>query len=165
MANYSYHPKIPLEKRLWKRVDKSAGPDACWPWTGCRNPQGYGYIGDGNGKVTRPHRVAYELANGSIPAGLLVCHHCDNPPCCNPKHLFIGTHQDNADDCLRKGRNRNVPMPGEENPQAKLTEGDVKKILALGGTMSNRAIARHLGVTPSLIGYVLKRKIWKHISP
>lgn len=70
-------------ERLWKRVDRSAGPDACWPWTGSVNPKGYGDLGPGPGERTA-HRIAYASTFGAIPPGLCVLHRCDNPPCCNP---------------------------------------------------------------------------------
>lgn len=90
-----------LECALWGRVDKSGGPEACWPWTGARH-KGYGMIGIAR-KKHGTHRVAYALATGD-PGDLHVCHACDNPPCCNPAHLFLGTHQDNMRDLVAKGR-------------------------------------------------------------
>lgn len=96
-----YYPTIIEEPaRFWIRVDGSAGDDACWPWLGARDPKGYGQAG----KRWRAHRVAMFLTNGPIPPGMFVCHHCDNPPCCNPAHLFIGTVTDNMRDCAAKGR-------------------------------------------------------------
>jgi hypothetical protein len=74
-------------------------PDDCWEWRGNRNNRGYGKLG----KIYA-HRVAYELASGPIPSGLEVMHSCDNPPCCNPAHLSVGTHADNMQDMARKGR-------------------------------------------------------------
>jgi hypothetical protein len=88
--------------RFWAKVDRS-DPDGCWPWIGHRIRKGYGIHWAFNRK-TVAHRRAYELTYGSIPDGLFVCHHCDNPPCCNPDHLFVGTNSDNMQDCIRKGR-------------------------------------------------------------
>lgn len=80
------------------------GPAECWPWTGTRNDLGYGILRV-TGKNVRAHRFAYELASGRpIPVGLEVCHRCDNPPCCNPAHLFLGTQGDNVRDAASKGR-------------------------------------------------------------
>lgn len=101
----------PVSVRLAARLDVSGGPDSCWEYQAARSPRGYGTIGV-MGKTRRAHRVAWELANGPIPEGLLVCHHCDNPPCCNPAHLFLGTDKDNVADMRAKGRGR--ALSGEE---------------------------------------------------
>jgi hypothetical protein len=79
--------------------------DECWPWLGASHDAGYGVIRNG-GKNMRVTRILWEHEHGPIPPGMLVCHHCDNPPCCNGKHFFLGTHQDNMDDMVSKGRGR-----------------------------------------------------------
>jgi hypothetical protein len=86
-------------ERFWARVEKLS--TGCWEWSGFRNLArgGYGYV-----EGRRAHRVAWELANGPIPEGLHVCHRCDNPPCCNPSHLWLGTDLDNARDKIAKRR-------------------------------------------------------------
>lgn len=99
---------IDLATRFWSKVLKT---DGCWLWMGARHPQGYGNIGlpkDENGRypIGKAHRVSWELHNGPIPAGLLVMHRCDNPPCVNPDHLFVGTVGDNVRDSASKGRLR-----------------------------------------------------------
>jgi hypothetical protein len=94
-----------IANRFWERVDASAGESACWPYTGATRANGYGRL-ILRGKHELAHRMAYRFARGKIPDGLFVCHRCDNPPCCNPDHLFLGTHQDNVDDKTRKGRGR-----------------------------------------------------------
>lgn len=95
--------RIPIEDRLWPRVRKDES--GCWLWTGAKKQGGYGKISAGgdNGWVLT-HRVAWELTNGLIPAGLMVCHRCDVPACCNPGHLFLGTARDNMQDMIAKGR-------------------------------------------------------------
>jgi hypothetical protein len=99
---------ISFEERFWARVDSSGGLWGCWPWMGARERNGYGQLGNRIlRKHLKAHRVAYELAVGPIPEGFLVCHACDNPPCCNPSHLFVGTGADNTHDMIAKGRGRN----------------------------------------------------------
>lgn len=97
-------------ERFWARVDRSAGPDACWPWTGPKNAQGYGIVSGGTAS-----RMALELTLGRRLAVRyeLACHHCDNPPCCNPAHLFAGSHRDNAQDALRKGHVSHLGAPND----------------------------------------------------
>ncbi len=87
---------------FWRNVAVGA-EDVCWPWTGKTKTKGYGkfYI---KGRTYLAHRVSYALANGETPSSQLVCHRCDNPPCCNPSHRFLGTVSDNGMDASRKGR-------------------------------------------------------------
>jgi hypothetical protein len=98
---------LTLEERFWAKVDRG-DPDECWTWLAYRRPDGYGSLRMGTLGVDRrnerAHRLSWTLANGPIPAGLLVLHRCDNPSCVNPAHLFLGTDQDNADDRQSKGR-------------------------------------------------------------
>jgi len=118
----------------------------------------------------KAHRVAWILSRGPIPGGMLVCHHCDNPPCCNPDHLFIGTHADNIRDRTQKNRS----YQGERVWTNKLTEAQVIEIRmnfvpangrrgARRGRVSNCEIARRYGVTDQLISQILRGKVWKHI--
>lgn len=93
--------------RFWEKVDASAGPDGCWLYTGFRKWDGYGWLQRGHAATRRSltaHRYAWILTKGSPGAGLQVLHRCDNPPCCNPAHLFLGTHADNMADRSAKGR-------------------------------------------------------------
>ena len=91
-----------IHHRFWSKVHVTNG---CWLWTRCRRKDGYGKLGL-FGEIVYAHRVAWLLTNGPIPKGLCVLHHCDNPPCCNPDHLFLGTRADNATDRDTKGRTR-----------------------------------------------------------
>lgn len=98
------------DPRYWARVDRSAGPDACWPWTGSTDRKGYGHV---NRPKLKPspmlaHRYAWQLAHGD-PGALCVLHRCDRPPCCNPAHLFLGTVADNNADMRAKGRSSPPP--------------------------------------------------------
>lgn len=88
---------------FWPKVDQSAGEAACWPWQGAISSWGYGTVnfrGHGYGA----HKLAWMMANGEVPEGLCVLHRCDNRPCCNPGHLFLGTKKDNGQDAKQKGR-------------------------------------------------------------
>lgn len=148
----------PPEERFWAQVDKQ-GPDDCWPWTGCLS-NGYGllYVND---KSCRVHRYSYELVHGPIPDGLFACHTCDNPSCCNPAHIFLGTTGDNTRDAARKKR-----MPyGETHHNAKLTETDVRQIRSeyADGLVSYSVLAARYDVSKQLIYRVIRRKAWKHI--
>ena len=96
--------------RFWGKVKK--GPiEKCWEWQASVNGKGYGQLSM-QGATIKAHRLAYTLARGPIPSNMCVCHHCDNPPCCNPSHLFIGTHADNKLDAILKGRAKRA-QPGE----------------------------------------------------
>lgn len=100
-ASYQADPER-MVARFWESVEKGPG-DACWEWTGHANRSGYGRV-TRRGRDLFAHRYSWELANGPIPDGLIVCHRCDNPPCVRPEHLFLGTHSDNMRDAQRKGR-------------------------------------------------------------
>ncbi len=93
---------LPVKERFWRQVSCGA-PDECWLWTGCltQNGKGYGAISV-SGRQVATHRVAWTLEYGPIPPGKHVCHHCDVPRCCNPAHLFLGTHAENIRDMMHK---------------------------------------------------------------
>lgn len=187
-------PLTPQEISIfWFRVDKTPGQGPqgeCWEWQGKRIPAGYGQYEFEVG-ATGAHRVAYYLNTGNDPGPLLVCHHCDNPPCCNPFHLFPDTHQGNMDDARRKGRtaigtshwahlhpekcSRGAKhgaythpekiARGEKQKYAKLTDDKVRQIRkALETGIKGNAIARELAVSKSLVSLVKLGRIWKHVT-
>jgi hypothetical protein len=150
-----------LENRFWNHVDRS-DPDGCWPWRASTLPKGYGRV-FWKGRNHNAHRVAWMIVNGDIPQGMFVCHRCDNPACCNPAHLFLGTPQDNVDDCVKKGRDRRGIHPGESNPHAKLTNEQVYEIRRLFRTMPHTELAQRYGVTSTNIQDIGNRKSWRHL--
>jgi hypothetical protein len=147
---------------FWARVDRR-GPDDCWEWTRCRGAEGYGRVNGGSGakgKIYNAHRVAYALTHPRWDGTKKVLHRCDNPPCCNPRHLFLGTDADNMRDKAAKGRVK--PVNGSLNPNAKLTEAQVRKILTSRHVY--RQLADEYGVTIGMIGHIKKGRSWRHLS-
>ncbi len=136
--------------RFWSRVDMSG---ACWEWKGQLNKNGYGmFMQDGH--PLRAHRISWTLTYGPIPEAMLVCHHCDNPSCVRPSHLFLGTSADNMADMAEKGRAGKVI--GSENPRTLISDDDIRRIrerVANGEPQS--AIAVQFGVTRSHIWRVV----------
>lgn len=156
------HPylKASDQRRFWIKVKRARS--GCWIWQASRAKRGgYGQFML-RGKMLKAHRVAYELLVGMVPAGLFVCHKCDNPPCCNPRHLFLGTVADNSADMKAKGRGF-VPEPprGEAHHSCKLTVEKVRRIRALRGVMSGVSIAQKFGVSKSAVSRIQLEKSWK----
>lgn len=111
-------PPADIAERFWARVDRRS-EDECWEWSGHRDQRGYGRGGTNKAGGYLAHRMAYMLHAGvALPDSTLVCHRCDNPPCCNPAHLFTGTHKDNAVDMAAKGRWKNHLGCGPGHPEA-----------------------------------------------
>lgn len=152
-----------LVSRFRRRVPEG-DPAACWPFEGCRNHSGYGKFGI-EGRVHFAHRVAWELAHGPIPDDMRVLHRCDNRPCCNPSHLFLGTMSDNMHDMWSKGRHAPPARIGEGHHSAKLTEDDIRQIRALAASgVFQRVIAEQYGVTQTNVGQIVRRKTWTHVA-
>lgn len=163
-------PPVPLTVRFWNNVktegdfpDPEKYPEVigrCWKWTGMKS-QRYGKIFDRDSKkVVGAHRISWELHRGPIPKGMSVCHKCDNPECCNPDHLFIGTVLDNIQDKVRKVRHRR----GEYSHNARLTPLAVRvarRLRGLGFTYRN--IATVFGVSVGCSTSAVKRICWKHV--
>lgn len=132
----------------------------CLEWSGGLSSTGYGRVGF-LGNIYYCHRVSYEMHKGPIPDGLIACHKCDNPKCCNPEHLFLGTQADNMRDMGRKGRQWTVPPLGESHNRAKLSEADVRYIRSCG--LSAQRIAELYRMSPRTIYRVLNRETWKSV--
>ena len=146
-----------MEQRFWKKVDKT---DSCWQWTGSTNGK-YGKIRcEDQGPLLYAHRYSYLLHYGDYDQSMQVCHHCDNPLCVRPDHLFLGTHADNMADRQAKGRQSR----GSDRPAAKLSEHDVSMIKwALDAGVRGNKLAELFGVTPALISYIKVGKGWSHV--
>jgi hypothetical protein len=140
--------------RFWARVD-IRGPDECWPWNGRRSDRGYGEYGLSD-KTWRAHRYALIVSGKDVPDDKIVMHSCDNPPCCNPRHLKVGTNLDNNRDMVAKGRDRQ--LRGADNPNTKLSETDKRRIIARRGEPL-RVVANDYGVARSTICRVQRASI------
>lgn len=151
------------ESRLvefWGRVDKSGGPDACWPFTGVCFSTGYGAFSSHAGNVGA-HRFAYEATFGEIPEGSVVMHRCDNPPCCNPAHLVAGSQGDNVRDAVSKLRF----SLGSRNYSSKYKEEqirEVKKMLRSG--VKQIETSRRLGVSYAVVHGVASGRAWRWLD-
>lgn len=145
--------------RFWSRV-QPAGDDQCWPWMRACQTKGYGqiYIGE---TAHRAHRMAFRLVHGKWPN--VICHKCDNPICCNPRHLIDGTYQQNMEERSARGRH-NCPK-GEKSPSSKLTEEKVLAIRAdhASGFTHQRLLAEKYGCSGAMVSLIVRRKNWTHI--
>ena len=158
--------------RFWPRV-RIGGFLECWEWTGNREPFGYARFWF-EGRNSTAQRVAWTLTNGPIPNGLCVLHRCDNPPCVNPAHLFLGTKSDNSLDRHAKGRTiggspfirPGFRARGERGGNSKLTEAEVTEILAEFNSTSVYlgTLAKKYHVSRSTVGRIISGKLWAHVG-
>jgi hypothetical protein len=153
-------------ERFWERVERGSDGE-CWPWRKKSGAPHAGhaklFFGDGATRTfLYAHRISYELHFGAIPAGLYVLHKCDNPPCCNPAHLFLGTHVDNVRDAVAKG----LHARGERSGHAKLTDQAVREIRSLyaRGGVSLSDLSKVFGVNPTAIHKIVRRRHWRHVA-
>lgn len=158
-GKHRIHLEKPLADRFWEKIDRNGlllrdDLGRCWTWTASLDAHGYGQINGGKGdngviKFLKAHRVSWELNRGPIPEGLGVLHHCDNPPCCRPDHLFTGTNDENMKDAAAKAR---FPR-GLDHHKGKFTEEQVREIrrLLTVGEMSQSEIGNKFGVSRSAI--------------
>lgn len=142
---------------FWNRVQKT---DGCWLWTGAKNKRQYGHFAVG-GKHMLSHRFSFLLHNLYLPAELHICHKCDNPPCCNPHHLFAGTRSDNLRDAVAKGIQ--LGNLGEKRWNSKLKDADILRIRNDFTGQSHASVARLFKVDPSVIVRVRSGERWSHV--
>ena len=160
----------PICERFWSKVNKHGPVPAhrpelgpCWVWTEHHAEAGYGQFCLRRGEFRLAHSVSYALTNGPVPPRMHVCHHCDNPPCVRPDHLFLGTAADNAQDCVDKGRARRAR--GIETASARLDEDAVRAIRATQPYHGrNEDLARDFGVSGTTIRRVILGKTWRHVA-
>ena len=149
-------------KRMMSKI--KVVDNGCWEWTGNKNQNNYGVMGvssiDGL-KQYKAHRLMYKIKNGDISNNFLVCHKCDNPSCCNPDHLFLGTYLDNINDRILKGRT----VKGENQGSSKLRSEQINEIRNkyIPKKYTLKRLAKEYGVHHSTIYNVVKRVKWKHI--
>lgn len=148
-----------IRERFFDKVEKT---DSCWNWTASLNFDGYGRFLL-NGKSKGAHRISWELHNGLISSNLCVLHTCDNRKCVNPKHLFLGTHQDNIQD--RSQKKRTYRHLGENNGKAFLNQKivlKIRKIYSLGN-ITQTQLAKKFNLSVTHIFKIVNKQIWKHI--
>ena len=148
-----------IEERFWAKVKKTK---QCWIWTGSRGNRGYGRFRMDKDDYWNAHRVTWAITFGPIPDGLQVLHHCDNPACVRPDHLFLGTQSDNVRDMVQKNR-ANRPY-GPRHFRTALTEDQVRAMRAEWATgITQNQLARKYGISTSGIHGILHRRVWRHI--
>jgi hypothetical protein len=147
-----------IEEKFWNYV-QIGGRDECWPFKRTLDGRGYGQF-YWNNKAHRAHRIAFLLHNGGLPSGKCICHSCDRPDCCNPHHLWAGTHQDNSADMARKGRWNG--HRGEANSRAKLTNEDIS-IIRNAPPRHGAALARQFGISRAHVCRIRACRVWKHV--
>ena len=151
-------------KRFFDKTKRNP-ETGCLEWTAARDSTGYGSF-KLDGEKVNAHRVAWRLAYGPVPAGLDVCHHCDNRLCVEPNHLFVGTRAENVADAVKKGRHSTTAgsLRGTRNPKARLNEVAVRVIRHFHAKgVSQRKLARLHGVDHKTISFIVHRKTWTHV--
>jgi len=159
---------IPPKVRFWKFVDVR-GDDDCWLWTGTLVKQDYGRFYLAAGKPIGAHRFSWEISNGrSVPKGMCICHTCDNPKCVNPKHLWLGTNEENTADRHAKGRSATQSREHYQRAQAisartrrRFTDRQIREIRWSGQTQ--KAISDEYGVSRQLIGLIKRGEVYADV--
>lgn len=155
-----------IEGRFWNKINKGSD-DECWLWTGATTKKGYGQLRV-KGRIILSHRIAWELFYSFIPDGLKVLHTCDNPPCVNPSHLFLGTQLDNMQDMVAKGRSRFGRGNGRTGPRGqnskhtgrKLEEHQIFEIIEACKIKSYRKVAIDFGISHNTVSDIMLGNLW-----
>lgn len=157
-----------VQARFWAKVDVR-GPHECWEWLASKFQYGHGRFCAGRYQ-TSANRWSLAFTLGRMPSRFeYACHHCDNPSCVNPQHLYLGDPQSNTNDARMRGRLRpgvvswNGRRRGERNSNAKLTEREVRKIRSLRGIKTASDLAKKFNVSRATVSYIWTRKVWSHI--
>lgn len=151
-----------LEQQLWSNINIEENIELCWEWT-AKKRNGYGYLRFGNERFTAS-RLVWEIVFGEkIPKGIMACHRCDNPSCCNPFHIFLGTAHDNYRDCAEKGRV--IKKLGSDSSNSKLTDSKIYEIRNKfnSGIVSMGNLAKEYSVNSSTISDIVHRRTWTHL--
>lgn len=156
-----YLQRIVRESKFWRHINVAETINECWPWVGKLWPNGYGTVMF-SGHAIGSHRLAYFFVYGDIPDGLLVLHHCDNRPCCNPFHLYAGNSKQNADDCWGRGRGVQNVFHGIEHGMAKLSDEQVIEIRQ--SCESHSEISIQYGIGKTQVGRIKRLEQWKHLK-
>jgi hypothetical protein len=152
--------KSGVQERFWSKVDKK-GKNECWEWLTGKNWGGYGIFSIDRRKHAA-HRVSWQINIGPIPKGKFVCHKCDNPGCVNPNHLFVGTHRENMQDMIRKGR----AFRGYRINYHKLSSEQVEEIRLeyAQGSCRQVDLAHKHNISKTQIGRIVRGEDWPHIA-
>lgn len=156
----SIHRENYDEEMKQKLLSSIKDVNGCWEWQGARHRQGYGNF-PYKRSVHLAHRISWKLFKGEIPINMKVCHKCDNPPCVNPDHLFLGYQKDNVNDMFKKQRKDHK---GEKHPRVKLTKQQILEIRdLLNRGITQEIICSKYGITNSHVGSIKHRRTWKDI--
>jgi hypothetical protein len=160
-CKWAHDATVPVSERLAKWIDRSS-PDGCWPWFGY-NTKGYGRVTIHRKIHSATRLILEEKLGRPLRPGMFACHHCDNPPCCRPDHLFEGSSLENNRDRARKGRSQD--QWGENNPSVRLTAAQVQEMRALyaGGGISQQALGAKYGIGQGAVSGIVLRRTWRRL--
>lgn len=157
---FNAHLCANLERRFWPKVDRR-GDDECWPWQASKNEFGYGRMTAGRGRHLKSHQIAYALHHRKVPE-LFLRHTCDNPPCCNPRHLIEGTQADNMADCKQRGRKKDPPtFYGSKHHNTKFDEATALSIAR--DKRAARRVAAENNISEMTVYRLRKGLTWKEL--